>query len=204
MHLVAWYQAPDGTEWSDLPRQRRCCGPCTKLRVGEVGPTLMNGLETVLSANGTAWISIRQASCPSWTLRGTASAGGLPGRLGDLAGLTALRIGDNALSGRLPTSLSPLTPLQELRYANTDLCVPVEAWFQEWLAAIRAARRHRRCNALLCPPATSSSRCCDETTGWTQTGRNQRQLAHRRSARRVAWRGARMRTGRVVSLDLRS
>lgn len=71
-------------------------------------------------------------------LQGNGLSGSLPARLGDLAGLTTLRIGDNALSGPLPTSLSR-TPLQELRYVNTDLCVPPAASFprfQDWLAAI--------------------------------------------------------------------
>ena len=71
-------------------------------------------------------------------LRGNGLSGSLPARLGDLAGLTTLRIGDNALSGPLPTSLSG-TPLQELRYANTDLCVPPAASFprfRDWLAAL--------------------------------------------------------------------
>ncbi|MDE0356330.1 MAG: M66 family metalloprotease [Gammaproteobacteria bacterium] len=71
-------------------------------------------------------------------LQGNGLSGSLPARLGDLASLTTLRIGDNALSGPLPTSLSR-TPLQELRYANTDLCVPDAAWFprfRDWLAAL--------------------------------------------------------------------
>ena len=71
-------------------------------------------------------------------LQGNGLSGGLPARLGDLAGLTTLRLGDNALSGSLPTSLSR-TPLQELRYANTDLCVPPAASFprfRDWLAAL--------------------------------------------------------------------
>ncbi len=68
-------------------------------------------------------------------LAGNGLSGGLPERLGTLAGLTTLRIGDNALTGRLPTSLR-LTPLQELGYANTDLCAPAERWFQEWLATL--------------------------------------------------------------------
>ncbi len=71
-------------------------------------------------------------------LQGNGLSGSLPVRLGDLAGLTTLRIGDNALSGPLPTSLAR-TPLQELRYANTDLCVPPAASFprfQNWLAAL--------------------------------------------------------------------
>ena len=68
-------------------------------------------------------------------LQGNGLSGGLPESVGRLAGLTTLRVGDNALSGRLPTSLSG-TPLRELRYANTDLCEPAEAWFQDWLAAL--------------------------------------------------------------------
>ena len=51
-------------------------------------------------------------------LAGNGLSGGLSRRLGELAGLTALRIGDNALTGRLPFLLR-LTPLRELRYANT-------------------------------------------------------------------------------------
>ena len=68
-------------------------------------------------------------------LAGNGLTGSLPRRLGDLTGLTTLRIGDNALSGRLPFSLAA-TPLQELRYANTDLCVPAEARFREWLLTV--------------------------------------------------------------------
>ena len=62
-------------------------------------------------------------------------AGGLPANLGRLASMTNLRIGDNALSGRLPLSLARL-PLQELRFADTELCAPTEESFQAWLNAI--------------------------------------------------------------------
>ena len=68
-------------------------------------------------------------------LEGNGLSGHLPSRLGDLAGLTTLRIGDNALSGRLPFSLTR-APLRELRYAGTGLCAPTGAWFQDWLAEI--------------------------------------------------------------------
>ena len=61
--------------------------------------------------------------------------GGLPANVGNLAGMTALRVGDNALSGRLPLSLSSL-PLVELRYGDTALCVPAEASFGTWLDGI--------------------------------------------------------------------
>ena len=61
--------------------------------------------------------------------------GRLPAGLGSLADMTKLRVGDNALSGRLPVSLAQL-PLVELRYADTDLCVPAESSFQSWLNGI--------------------------------------------------------------------
>ena len=63
-------------------------------------------------------------------------AGHLPGNLGELAHMTELRIADNAdLSLRLPLSLSGLS-LRVLHYAGTELCVPVELSFRDWLSAI--------------------------------------------------------------------
>ena len=62
-------------------------------------------------------------------------AGQLPSNLGDLTQMTELRIGGNALSGRLPMSLARLA-LREFRYAETGLCTPVEERFRAWLAAI--------------------------------------------------------------------
>ena len=103
-------------------------------------------------------------------LEGNGLSGRLPDRLGDLAGLTTLRIGDNALSGRLPSSLAR-TPLQELRYANTDLCVPAEVWFREWLAAIP---QHEG-TEVQCPPLSDRGiliALYDATGGpeWTNSG----------------------------------
>ena len=64
-------------------------------------------------------------------------AGALPASLGNLAEMTALRVGDNALAGRLPLTLALLS-LVELQYADTDLCVPAEVSFQTWLNGISA------------------------------------------------------------------
>ena len=61
--------------------------------------------------------------------------GTLPPELGELAGLTALRIGGNALSGPLPFSLTRLR-LTELRYSGTELCVPSGGGLQEWLGTV--------------------------------------------------------------------
>ncbi len=75
-------------------------------------------------------------------------AGRLPASLGNMASMTRLEIGDNPdLSGRLPPSLSR-TPLDELRYMNTGLCAPVEAWFEEWLGRIA---QHEG-TGVQCPP----------------------------------------------------
>ena len=102
-------------------------------------------------------------------LAGNGLSGGLTGRLGDLGGLAVLRIGDNALSGRLPTSLS-LTPLQELRYANTDLCVPAFVSFREWLADLRL----HESTGVQCPPLSDReilTALYDQTGGpnWTNS-----------------------------------
>ena len=70
-------------------------------------------------------------------LAGNGLVGHLPLGLGDLARMTVLRIGGNALSGRLPTSLTRV-PLRELHYAGTNLCVPAEASFQQWLNTIES------------------------------------------------------------------
>ena len=64
-----------------------------------------------------------------------ALSGQLAPELGKLEVMTRLRIGDNSLSGRLPLSLARLT-LSEFHYADTRLCVPVEAEFQAWLSSI--------------------------------------------------------------------
>ena len=61
--------------------------------------------------------------------------GRLPSRLGALSGMTSLRIGGNRLAGALPRSLARLR-LRELRYAGTDLCVPVESSFRTWLRQV--------------------------------------------------------------------
>ena len=132
-------------------------------------------------------------------LEGNGLSGRLPGRLGDLAGLTTLRIGDNALSGRLPSSLAR-TPLQELRYANTDLCVPAEVWFREWLAAIP---QHEGGTEVQCPPLSDRDIliALHEATGgpsWTNGGN------WLTDAPLEEWFGVRADVdGRVVSLDLR-
>ena len=69
-------------------------------------------------------------------LSGNGLSGRLPPRLGALERLTELGIGGNPdLAGRLPSSLTRLS-LRTLEYAGTDLCVPVEVSFHDWLGTI--------------------------------------------------------------------
>ena len=63
--------------------------------------------------------------------------------------MTALRVGDNALSGRLPRTLLDL-PLDELDYADTELCAPTDEKFRAWLDAIAALQG----TGAECAPAT--------------------------------------------------
>ena len=144
--LVAWYEA--------LPRQR-----------GQVCPDREVLLALYETAGGDGWTNstgwLGDGLLAGWhgvktdssglvstvDLSGNGLSGGLTGRLGDLAGLTTLRVGDNDLTGRLPSSLRQ-TPLRELQYANTDLCAPAERWVQEWLAALA---RHEG-TGVQCPP----------------------------------------------------
>ena len=70
-------------------------------------------------------------------LSGNGLEGELPLALGDLRFLTALRLGGNPdLAGRLPYTLQRLEGLSEFSYAETGLCVPMEAFLREWLDGI--------------------------------------------------------------------
>ena len=84
------------------------------------------------------WYGVRSDSLGRVTrldLSDNGLTGRLPTILGQLAQLTELRIDGNTLSGRLPLGLARL-PLQEFHYADTELCAPVEASFQDWLNTI--------------------------------------------------------------------
>ena len=74
-------------------------------------------------------------------------AGRLPSTIGDLAGMTVLRIGHNSLTGRLPLSLANVE-LDELSYSGTDLCAPSGPAFQGWLNGIASHDG----SGIECPP----------------------------------------------------
>ena len=73
--------------------------------------------------------------------------GQLPSPLSELAALTELRIAGNALSGPLPLALIVLN-LREFDYSETELCAPPEPSFLEWLNAIP----HHQGTGLDCAP----------------------------------------------------
>ena len=81
---------------------------------------------------------------------GNALSGSLPDSLGKLSVLTKLDVsGNNSMAGRLPQSLTALA-LDELRYADTRLCAPDDAEFQEWLGGIAQHEGSGR----ECPPTS--------------------------------------------------
>ena len=82
-------------------------------------------------------------------LSGNGLSGQVPGALERLVNLTELRIRDNALTGRLPLSLTGLA-LNEFDYANTSLCAADDAGFEAWLNGIP---RHIG-TGIQCPPLT--------------------------------------------------
>ena len=65
--------------------------------------------------------------------------GELTPAIGNLTAMIGLRLGGNALSGRLPLSLANL-PLVEFYYDDTELCAPTEESFREWLNSIASHR----------------------------------------------------------------
>ena len=82
-------------------------------------------------------------------LTGNGLTGPLQADLGQLAKMLRLRIGGNALSGRLPLSLTRVS-LIEFSYADTGLCTPRDPAFQAWLNGISA---HEGSGAV-CAPLT--------------------------------------------------
>ena len=61
--------------------------------------------------------------------------GKLPAALSSLPTLTNIRVDGNALAGRLPLSLTRLR-LEEFHYGGTNICEPADDDFQAWLAGI--------------------------------------------------------------------
>lgn len=84
------------------------------------------------------WHGIRQIDSlglvTALDLENNGLLGTIAPNIGDLAELKVLRIGNNALGGRLPASLTSLESLQELTYDDTVLCVHDDPDLRYWLA----------------------------------------------------------------------
>ena len=125
-------------------------------------------------------------------------SGSVPEPLGLIANMKNLRIGSNALSGRLPLSLSAL-PLEEFDYTGTSLCVADDPDFQDWLDGIS---QHNG-TGILCAPLTE--REILSSLYWSMGGpswaNNERWLS---DSPLSTWYGVETdNTGRVVALRLR-
>jgi len=68
--------------------------------------------------------------------------GMLPETVGELSVLSSLDVAGNTLTGELPRSLMNL-PLEVFRYGETQLCVPHDPEFQEWLESVAQAEGNR-------------------------------------------------------------
>ena len=130
-------------------------------------------------------------------LTGNGLSGGLPQALGQLVGMTQLKIGSNALSGRLPVSLVEL-PLEEFDYRDTSLCVVDDPAFESWLSGIAV---HRGTGAQ-CPPLTQRDilELLYANTGGSGWSERQGWLT---DAPLSGWHGVETdATGRIVALSL--
>ena len=67
-------------------------------------------------------------------------SGAVPHELGQLTRLQWLGLENNRLSGAIPKNLQQLSELTTLDIRNTDLCVPTDAAFQEWLGTLSRFR----------------------------------------------------------------
>lgn len=119
------------------------------------------------------WYGVRADSLGRVTfldLRNNRLRGQLPPALGNLDGLSTIRVSSNPLSGRIPSLLQGLA-LKEFRYANTDLCVPETVSFQQWIATISVHEG----TGVRCPPLSDREilKVVYEATGgagWTRRG----------------------------------
>ena len=124
-------------------------------------------------------------------------AGRLPEAIGQVTSLTELRIGDNALTGRLPLSLAN-TPMEVLDYSGTSLCVADDPGYRAWLTGVARVTG----TGVQCPPLTERE-ILESIYGSTDGGNWTASNGWLTGAPLDKWHGvATDRTGRVVSLRL--
>ncbi|MDE3256620.1 MAG: dockerin type I domain-containing protein [Gemmatimonadota bacterium] len=151
-------------------------------------------------ANVDRWHGVRTDSIgrvSGLDLSGNGLSGQLPGALERLFNLRELRVRDNALTGRLPLSLTALS-LDEFDYANTSLCAVDDAGFKAWLNGIR---RHIG-TQMQCPPVTEREvlESLYRNAGGRQWRRSERWLS---DGPLREWHGVTTdEAGRIVGLEL--
>lgn len=135
--LVAFYEATNGPAWTNSHGWlgSEPLGQWYGIEVDEEGGVI--GL--ALSENnvvGPIPLKVGDFSGLQYLhLDNNGLSGALPPELAQAGGLVSLRINGNALSGPLPLSLAGLS-LRELHYRDTELCVPDDSSFREWLRSV--------------------------------------------------------------------
>ncbi len=130
-------------------------------------------------------------------LTGNGLSGRLPEALGQLTSLTELRIGDNALRGRLPLSLTN-TPMEVLDYSGTSLCVADDPGYRTWLNGVARITG----TGVPCPPLTERE-ILETVYGSTDGGNWTERAGWLTGAPLGEWHGVDTdRTGRVVAVRL--
>ena len=126
--LTALYNATNGANWTDNTNW----GTAPALSTWHGVTTDSGGRVTELELDGNG-------------LSGT-----LPAELGDLTELASLRLNGNVyLAGPLPAGLRELSALATVDLADTELCAPEDAAFQDWTATISFS-------GLICAPTEES------------------------------------------------
>ena len=161
--------APATDEFREWERQIKARGnitdPFDVLYCDEIDKVALRSLSDATSGSGWVhsdgwfvdenldqWHGVRTDSIgrvSGLDLTGNGLAGYLPAQIGQLANLTELKVGDNALTGQLPLSLRQLS-IEEFDYTGTSLCVPDDTGFRDWLNRIP---RHNG-TGVQCPPLT--------------------------------------------------
>ncbi len=130
-------------------------------------------------------------------LTGNGLSGRLPEVLGQITSLTELRIGHNALRGRLPLLLAN-TSMEVLEYGGTSLCVADDPGYRSWLSGIA----HVTGTGVPCPPLTDRE-ILETVYGSTDGGNWTKSEGWLTDAPLGDWHGVETdASGRVVALHL--
>ena len=126
--------------------------PCDSVADRDVLVTLYNATDGLRWRNRTNWLSNQpmrewhgvttgdEGRITELHLGNNQLSGQIPTEVGQLASLQRLDLSENQLSGQIPRSLIYLTNLNRFYFSdNAGLCAPVNEAFQSWLQGIAAA-----------------------------------------------------------------